>query len=88
MTQQCNCASYVRMLQSLLYFIGGKDYISLSLNITSTGGIRCFNVTIIDDTIFESQSGEAFTVQLQIISPLVLSVATADVTIQDNDGKF
>lgn len=45
-------------------------------------------MTIIDDTIFESQSGEAFTVQLQIISPLVLSVATADVTIQDNDGKF
>ena len=55
---------------------------------TSAGEVQCFNVTIIDDTIFESQSGEVFTVRLEILFPFVNLGSTANVIIQDNDGKL
>ena len=75
-------------MSSFLYYVDGKDYIGLSLNVTSTGEVQCFNVTIIDDTIFESQSGEVFTVRLEILFPFVNLGSTANVIIQDNDGKL
>lgn len=55
---------------------------------TFTGGnFECFNVTIIDDVIFESAFGEVFQVKLQVmISSFSLPPRFANINIQDNDG--
>lgn len=84
----------ISMFNSLTIIIDEEDFIGLltEISFTSETLFQCFNVTIIDDTIFESPSGEVFSVELTQITTDSSTIAdqgftvTGEVTILDSDG--
>lgn len=74
----------------LHYTGGGIDFLVLNRNLTltatSNGSRGCFDIAIIDDTIFEST--ESFLVSLMNSSDMVVVTNRfATVILVDNDGK-
>ena len=75
----------------LHYTGGGIDFLVLNRNLTltatSNGSRGCFDIEIIDDTIFEDT--ESFQVSLMNSSDMVIVTNSfATVTLADNDGKY
>ena len=83
-------ASSYNTYSFLRYTGGGIDFLVLNRNLTltatSNGSRGCFDIAIIDDTIFEDT--EFFQVSLMNSSNMVIVTNSfATVTLVDNDGK-
>ena len=76
-------------------FTAQSDFSPVSATVTffpdtPPGSTQCFSVSIIDDTILESE--ESFSLQLLALNPTVVSIEDekdrTTVTIVDNDGTL
>ena len=71
--------------------MGGSDYVEIFMVLTflagsANGTMRCFDITIEDDTALEGE--ETFTVTLTTQDSVLLEEDEILVTISDNDGIY
>ena len=71
----------------------GQDYVGLNTTFTANSSQQCFDINILDDTLYENPGGESFCIVLRLISGLFGVVMvdfedTAKVIIFDSDRKL
>ena len=70
-----------------LLYTAGSDYEEVNTLLTFSEGSECFDIVILDDSIFEGE--ENFTLTLQSANATNATIASINtvITIRDNDGE-
>ena len=78
----------IAVLIILISYTAGSDYEEVNTLLTFSQGSECFDIVILDDSIFEGE--ENFTLTLQSANATNATIASINtvITIRDNDGEL